>query len=131
LLPSEALEYAGNLEPALHEHVSLIDEEEVGLNLVVGELHLLGLEVALLGLGKVSHEAIVVDIDGGAIECLEGGHPTFDEGLDSEWKRFRDLGKYEVGGGVDVDGVGNFGAIIASKALPAFIIPRVEADPFS
>jgi hypothetical protein len=84
LLPHETFGDACNLKSALREHISLVDEEEVGLDLILSKLHLLGLEIALMSSGEVGHEAIVVEVNGGAPEGLEGGGPTFNESLDPE-----------------------------------------------
>jgi hypothetical protein len=84
LLPCEAFGDAGNLESTPCKHVLLVDEEEVGLDLVSGKLHLLGLEIALASLSKVGHKAVVVEVNGGVSEGLEGGGPSFNERLDPE-----------------------------------------------
>jgi hypothetical protein len=118
-----------DLKSAPYKCVSLVDEEEVSLDLVPSELHLLGLEIALMSLGEVGHKAIVIEVDGSVPEGFEGGSPTFNEGLDPEGKRLRYLSDNEVRGCIDVNGVGSFVSALAGEALCACVIPGVESDP--
>jgi hypothetical protein len=129
LLPCETFWDVGDLESTPREHVPLVDEEEVSLDLVPSELHLLSLEVALASSGEVGHEAIVVQVDGGAPEGLKGSSPTFDESLDPEGERLGYLGKYKVGGRVDVDGVGHLVHAFAGEALCLRVVSRIKSDP--
>jgi hypothetical protein len=62
------------------------------------------------------------------LDSLEGGGPTFDESLDPEGKRLGYLGKHEVRGCVDVDGVGSLVRALAGEALRPCVVPGVELD---
>jgi hypothetical protein len=129
LLPCEPFQDAGDFESTLREHVSLVDEEEVSLNLILSKLHLLGLEIALVSSGEVGHKAVVIKVDGGVPERFEGGCPTFNEGLDPEGERLRYLGDDKVGGCIDIDGVGGLFDAFASEALRTRVISGVEPNP--